>query len=261
MKLKAALITGASSGIGWELALLACEDYSDLILVARREDRLQKLAGEISKISQAKVHILPKDLSKNSAPQEIFQQVQAWDLQVATLVNNAGYANYGNFYETELDFEMDMIGVNISALTQLTKLFLQDMVAEGSGQILNVASTVAFQPGPFMAVYYATKAYVLSFSEALASELKDKGIQVTTLCPGPTKTEFQKVAHMDGGNLFKVFHVMDAPEVAKAGYEGMKNRKNLVVPGLLNKLTIQSNRISPRSWVTWFVRQIQAKRE
>jgi short-subunit dehydrogenase len=193
---KTALITGASGGIGLDLARLFAEGGYDVVLVARTESKLKELATELASKHGVSARAVAADLADPAAPAQLMERLKAEGVQVDVLVNNAGYGGYGTFAETELDAELKMIQLNISALTALSKAVLPGMLARKSGRILNVASTAAFQPGPLMAVYYATKAYVLSFSEALANETKGTGVTVTCLCPGPTKTGFQQQAKM-----------------------------------------------------------------
>ncbi len=254
-----ALITGASSGIGRDLAKCFAGDGWSVILTARRLPELQKLAQELSNQFQVQTLCLAKDLNEPTAPGEIFQELQSKKLTVSALVNNAGFGHYGHFANTDITQELKLLQVNIVALTHLTKLFLKSMVAQSHGYILNVGSTAGFQAGPLMAVYYASKAYVVSFTEALANELQDSGVKVSALCPGPTETEFSQVAGLEGTNLFKKMHVMESFAVAKAGFDGLMEGKILVIPGLMNKLTVQSNRISPRKWVTRVVRGVQER--
>lgn len=257
-----ALITGASGGIGLELAKLFAADRFDLVLVARSEQALQDLAAELKTKYNTNTRILIKDLSLPQAPQEIYDELQTAGIQVDILVNNAGYGNFGFFLKTDLQKELNMLNLNINALTALTKLFLPAMVAQRSGRILNVASTAAFQPGPLMAVYYASKAYVLSFSDAIANELKGTGVTVTTLCPGPTETGFQKLAEMENSELFKRGNVvMDAQTVARIGYRATLQGKPLIIPGTMNKLGTLLPRFLPRQWVAAVVRRIQAQRQ
>jgi len=251
-----ALITGASSGIGYDFAKIFAEENHNLILVARSERPLKILAEELHKRWKTEAKIILKDLSQSTGPEEIYRNVEQMGIEVQALVNNAGFGLHGNFIKTALQDELDMIQVNIRALTHLTKLFIQPMVQRGRGKILNVASTAAFQAGPLMAVYYATKAYVLSFTEALASELEGTGVTATVLCPGPTVTNFSKRAQLEDSRLFKMRHVMGSARVAQIGYEGMMEGKSLVIPGLANKILAQSNRLAPRTWVTRAVRQI-----
>jgi len=255
------LITGASGGIGLEFAKLFARDHHDLIVVARSLDKLSNLASELKDQYGIQVHVLAKDLNHPKASEEIYQETQKLGFQVEILINNAGLGSYGYFWENDLERELNMLQVNMVALTHLSHLFLREMVAGGSGKILNVASTAAFQPDPLMAVYYATKAYVLSFSEALANELKGTGVTVSCLCPGPTETGFHADAEMEIPKLLKTMQVMDAPSVASAGYEGLMKGKTLITPGLANKITAQSHRFYPRAWVTRIVRMVQDKRK
>jgi len=252
-----ALITGASSGIGLDLAHLFAADGHDLILVARSEDKLRELARELEEKHRISARVIPADLEERDAPQRLFASVHT---PVDVLVNNAGFGVNGKFAETDLEKELGMIQVNITALTHLTKLFLRPMVERGRGRILNVASTAAFQPGPLMAVYYASKAYVLSFSEAIAEELRGTGVTVTALCPGPTATGFAAAAHMTNSRLFKMKKPMTSMDVAKAGYKAMQRGKRIVITGAMNKMLAQSVRISPRALVTKVTRTLQENR-
>ena len=245
-----ALITGASSGIGLELARIFAREGYSLALVARDRTRLEKLAAELK---PASVQVIAKDLSQPDVPQEIHRQVPSVDV----LVNNAGFSDFGKFAETSLSEELKMIQVNMTAPVILTKLYLSGMIAARKGRIMNVASTAAFQPGPLMAAYYASKAFLLSFSEAIANELEGTGVTVTALCPGPTATEFQERAKMQDSGLVKGKKIMDARTVAEAGYRGLMAGKTIVIPGLKNKLLAQSIRISPRNMVTKVVRNMQ----
>lgn len=248
MNKKRALITGASSGIGRELALCFAEDGYDLVLVARQEGKLRELSKECSEHYGAESLIIAKDLSDNSAPTEIVKILEQHNISIEVLVNNTAFGVYGDFSSTHRETELNMIQLNISALTDLTKLLLPQMLHRASRKILNVASTAAFQAGPKMAVYFASKSYVLSFSEALAYELKPQGITVTCLCPGPTKTEFASRAAREKKLLYSP-HAMEAKEVAKIGYEGLKKNKMLVITGFKNKGLIFIQRFLPRSLV------------
>jgi short-subunit dehydrogenase len=251
-----ALITGASSGIGLELAhLFACNGH-DLVLVARNEENLRRLATELLTTHHVSVRIIAKDLARTTSPAEVARELQAASVPVSVLVNNAGFGSYGVFHHTDLSSDLQMMQVNMVALTELTKLFLKDMLERRRGRILNVASTAAFQPGPLMAVYYATKAYVLSFSEALANELSGTGVTVTALCPGPTRTGFEDRANLQQSRLFRS-HLMDARAVAKAGYRACMKGKAIVVPGWRNKLLAFAIRFVPRSIVRAAVRKAQ----
>ncbi len=256
-----ALITGASFGIGYELAKLFAKDNYNLVLVARNAERLQKIVTEFQQQYNITVHIFSVDLSLPKAVEKIFQFTQEKNISVDFLINNAGFGTHGMFAESNLDEQLGMIQVNITALTHLTKLFLPEMMKRNFGKIMNVASTAAFQPGPFMATYYATKAYVLSFSEALASELKTTNITVTALCPGPTETEFQKRAKVEQTKLFaKSGMVMQAETVANIGYKGLMKGKTLIIPGMWNKLLVHSVRFFPRKLVIKIVRKLQEER-
>jgi short-subunit dehydrogenase len=252
-----ALITGASSGIGLDLARLFAKDGHDVVLVARSEGKLREIAAELERDFGVTAHVIVADLAKPDALRTLVAQLP---VDVDVLVNNAGFGVLGPFVETDLAKELEVIQVNIVALTHLTKLLLPPMIARRRGRVLNVASTAAFQPGPLMAVYYATKAYVLSFSEAIADELRDSGVTVTALCPGPTETGFAAVADMTSTRLFNIAKPMSSAEVARAGYEAMKRGRRVVVPGLKNKLLTQSIRVSPRRMVTTIVRKLQESR-
>src|SRR5207245_1067096 len=218
---KTALITGASGGIGYELAKLFAHDGYGLVLVARNKKALDANAVELRKLGSPWVMNCVKDLAELEAPEEVFAYTENASIHIDVLVNNAGYGVRGAFAKTSLDDELEMMQLNMVALTHLTKLYLPQMIARGSGKILQVASTAAFQPGPFMAVYYASKAYVLSFSEALYEELSGSGVTVTTLCPGPVPTGFQTRAGVDLTRLVRTPLVMDAATVARAGYAGL----------------------------------------
>ncbi len=254
---KTALVTGASGGIGYEFAKLLAQDGYNLILVARSKDTLLKQAADFKQKHSVEVRAIAKDLAQASSPQEVFDEVKSAGSNVNVLINNAGFATYGHFVELNLTKELEMMQVNIVTLTHLTRLFLPDMVERRSGKILNVASTAAFQPGPLMAVYYASKAFVLSFSEAIANELEGTGVSVTALCPGPTESGFQQRAAMEDSKLVNGKKIMSAETVAKAGYEAMLKGKTMIVPGLMNNLMAQSVRFTPRKMTTKIVRDMQ----
>jgi short-subunit dehydrogenase len=258
--LKTALVTGASSGIGLEFAKLLAREGHDLVLVARRRDALEELARELAVTHGVAIRVIAKDLAAPDSTEEIFDELETERIVVEILVNNAGLGLHGRFWETELTRQIEIIRVNVAALTGLTGRFLPGMVARGRGRIVNVASTAAFQPGPYMAVYYATKAYVLSFSEALAQELSHTGVTVTALCPGPTVTEFQTAAGLEDTLLFRGPLVMDAARVARAGWAGANRGKRVVVPGLANRLLKEIVRFSPRRLVTTVAGRMQKKR-
>jgi uncharacterized protein len=254
-----ALITGASTGIGYALSRCFAADHHNLVLVARQEQRLYQVADELHREFGVTAKALVADLSHPDAPQMILDTVRKESLHVEYLVNNAGIGLGGKFAETDLMVELDMMRINMTALVHLTKLFLPDMVARRSGRIMNVSSTAAFQPGPLMAVYFATKSFVLSFSEAIANELSGTGVTVTALCPGPTESEFQKRAHIENTRLIKskLMGWMTSEAVAKIGYAGFMSGKRLVIPGLLNKIGVQATRVSPRAVATQITRMLQ----
>jgi len=234
-KLKEAiLITGASTGIGYELAKLFAQDKKPLVLVARNQNKLEEIQRELTSKYSIEVFIFPVDLSVLNSVEQLYEFTRSQDLFIETLVNNAGYGSCGEFVNLPLEDELGMIQLNVTSLVHLTKLYLTEMVANQKGFILNVASTAAFQSGPYMTNYYATKAYVLHFSEGLAEEVKKYGIQVTALCPGPTQTEFQKRAKINNPLLFKGPLAMDSSSVAKAGYKALKKGKVIEIPGFLN---------------------------
>ncbi|HZZ84851.1 MAG TPA: SDR family oxidoreductase [Anaeromyxobacteraceae bacterium] len=241
-----ALITGASSGIGAELARVFAERGHDVFLVARSVDVLVETCGELSQRYGVRAVPLPFDLTRREAPQELHRALRDLDANIGILVNDAGVAVHGAFGRTDLGAELDLLQLNVTALTHLTKLLLGAMQARQSGRILNVASTAAYVPGPFMAVYYASKAYVLSLSVALAEELADSGITVTALCPGPTRTAFEKKSGVGGTPLFRGGGVMDAETVARAGYRGLMAGRRVVIPGWRNKLLAAASGLGPK---------------
>lgn len=246
-----ALITGASVGIGYELAKVFAEHGHDLVLVARDRAKLDAVAAECQRLGKIHARVIAKDLSLPEAPREIFDELARDGVTTDVLVNNAGFGTHGRFADIELDADVRLLQVNVVALTALTKLFLREMVARRNGRILNVASTAAFQPGPLMATYYASKAYVLHFSEAIAQEVGGQGVAVCALCPGPTATEFQKRAGIQGSRLFKGKATMDARAVALAGYKGLMAGKRVVIPGVGNKFTAATVRFAPRRLATF----------
>lgn len=256
-----ALITGASSGIGLALAKVFAKNGHDVILVARSEDKLQALKAELSKAHGIQATVFSHDLTERSAPQALFDQVQQHGLTVDVLVNNAGYGDYGEFAEGDWSKLEGMILLNMLATTHLSRLFLPAMIQRGSGQVLNVSSTAAFQPGPMMAVYFATKAYVLSFSEAIAAETSDQGINVTVLCPGPTQSDFISTANMRQAALLNKSaedKLPTADDVAQFGYDALQSGQVVAVHGLANKLMTFSTRLAPRSLIRKGVKQFMA---
>ena len=239
------LITGASSGIGMGLAKLFAADGSDLVLVARREDRLNELAEKLKSEHGIEVHVLPKDLSKKTSPKEIFNHLKKEKIEIDVLVNNAGFGSRGMVSELDTDLQVDMVQVNAAALTHLTILFLPGIIERGQGGILNVGSLAGFQPGPNLAVYFATKAYVLSFTEALAEEISNPNIKISCFAPGPVKTEFGEKSDLEDSLLFKL-SLMDLEPAVKAGYEGFRKGKTIVIPGLKQQIVPFLNRFTPR---------------
>lgn len=265
-----ALVTGASSGIGREIARIAAARGHDLVLVARSEGALAALAGEVADRHGADAVVLPADLSDPGGPAAVVEGVDARGLDVDVLVNAAGFGVYGPYLETDGDAELDMIDLNVRAVTALTKTFARRMAeprAEGAGgaergrrarggRILNVASTAAFQPGPRMAVYYATKAYVLSFSAALAVELEGSGVTVTCLAPGPTATGFQDAADAGASRVF-AGGGMDARTVAESGWRAMDKGKAVHVPGVFNRIGATAAGFVPRRFAARAVSWLQ----
>jgi short-subunit dehydrogenase len=254
-----ALITGASNGIGLELAKVHASKGGDLVLVARNKTKLDELKAELESQFKVSVYTIGKDLSANNSAQEVYDEITKQNIQIDYLINNAGFGDFGMFAETEWNKELQMINLNITTLTQFTKLYLQDMVKRKSGKIMNVASTAAFQSGPTMAVYYATKAYVLSFSEAVDNEVSGKGVTVTTLCPGATESGFQAAAAMEESNLVKGKKLPTAKEVAEYGYSSMMKGKTVAIHGMMNWIMAHSVRFTPRALVVKLTRKIQDK--
>ncbi|HBF87681.1 MAG TPA: short-chain dehydrogenase [Bacteroidales bacterium] len=253
-----ALVTGASGGIGYELAKLLAKDTHNLILVARNKNKLEEVKAELLKINEKiDVRFIPKDLSENNSAEFIKSEIDKQGLCVDTIINNAGFGDFGKYWETSFEKEAQMIRLNILTLTQITKLFLPDMIQRKSGKILNVASVAAFMPGSYMTVYYATKAFVLSYTEGLAGELRGTGVCVSALCPGPTKTDFENKASLDGSDLFKKMPVASAESVAKIGYKRLQKGKVITITGFINKLSVLSVRFAPRCLVRNLVRKIQ----
>lgn len=241
----AVLITGASSGLGYEFVKLFAKENYEIIIVARTLERLDKIKDEFS---NNKITVIKRDLTKYNAAKELYNEIKARGINIEILVNNAGFGLLGEFDKLNIENQKDMIELNITALTELTHFVVQEMKQRGRGKILNIASTAAFQPGPLMAVYYATKAYVVSFSEAVAQELKGTGITVTTLCPGATKTNFGKVAGAENANLFR--WAMEADKVARIGFNGLMKGKRVVIAGAFNKIGAYSAKFLPRRITT-----------
>lgn len=259
---KTVLITGASGGIGYELAKVFAKHDYDLILVARSTDKLQRIQAELSQSQDTQVSIISCDLSQPDSPLALFEQVQQRNLTVDVLVNNAGFGDYGPFADRDWSRQQALLQLNMVTLTQLTRLFLPPMLERGYGKILNVASTAAFQPGPFMAIYYASKSYVMSFTEALAHEIEGTGISATVLCPGPTRgTDFQARAALPDVEFFKKLKLPQASEVAQFGYDALERNQVVAVHGWFNRLLVFTNRLMPRRMVTNAVGQLQAPQQ
>ncbi|MFD0692609.1 SDR family NAD(P)-dependent oxidoreductase [Paenibacillus sp. GCM10027628] len=252
------LITGASSGIGKALAEQFAADGCRLVLTARNEADLLTLKAFLEVKYTASVSVIPIDLSTPNSPDVLFTELQKDQITIDVLINNAGFGIHGAFVETHLPDELSMIDLHVRNLTHLTKLFLPGMLVRKQGGILNVASTAAFQPGPLMAVYYATKSYVLSFTEALANELRGTGIRVSVLCPGPTETKFANRAKIQNSKLFSN-SLMNAKAVAKAGYVGYRGGKTVIIPGFRNRIMAASVRFAPRYIVPMIVRHLHQK--
>lgn len=251
------LITGASSGIGLELARIFASHGHDLILTGRSGKKLEEIAVSLRTLG-VKTEVVTQDLAVRDGADELVSKLDRFEID--TLVNNAGFGQYGPFLETDPKEELDMMQVNMIVPTRLTKLLLPAMVRRQRGGILNVASSAAFQPGPLMAVYYASKAYLLHWSEALANEVREHGVTVTALCPGATKTSFQDRAQMSRTRLFTGTHIATAREVAEAGYGGLMAKKTVVIPGTYNRLRAFGTRLIPRDVVTKLARGVQEPR-
>lgn len=258
MPMSTVLITGASGGIGYELAKLFARDHHNLILVARSSDKLAQVATELQ-AHGVTVKTITLDLTAPPASRFLFDQLQRENIAVDILINNAGFGTFGEFAQVPEPQILGQIDLNIRSLTELTRLFLPSMIVRRSGRIMNVASTAAFQPGPLMAVYYATKAYVLSFSEAIANELRGSGVTVTCFCPGATHTDFAKRAGIENSRLFKSVGAMSAEKVALDGYRALMEGRTLAISGAHNWLVAQSTRFAPRKLVTAISRWVAEK--
>ena len=254
---KTALITGASSGIGKELAFIHAEQGGDLVIVARSIDKLNELKSILEDKYNCNVLVIQKDLTQTLATKEVYEEVKKATIKIDYLINNAGFGGVGNFHERDLQQDIAMINLNITALTSLTHYFLQDFIANNSGKILNISSTASLLPGPLQAVYFATKAYVTSFTNAITEELRDTNITVTNLMPGATETEFGKVSGMDKTNLFD--KTVSARSVASDGYKGMIKGKLDVISGLTisQKIMMATLPITPKKLVLQQVKKMQ----
>ena len=255
-----ALITGASNGIGLELARIHASKGCDLVLVARNKSKLDELKIELEKQFKVSVYTICKDLSAVDAAKEIYDETNKQNIEIDYLINNAGFGDFGMFAETDWNKELKMINLNITTLTLFTKLYLQDMVKRRSGKIMNIASTASFQPGPTMAVYCATKAYVLSFTEAVSNEVGDKGVSITALCPGATESGFQAAGAMEESKLVKGKKLPTSKEVAEYGYSSMIKGKRVAIHGVMNYLMSASIRFIPRALVLKVSRQMLDKK-
>ena len=253
---KAILITGASSGIGLEFARVFAAETNNLVLVARSEEKLKELADELTIKYGVGVKVIKADLSKMSEVQKVYDTCKAAKIEIDFLVNNAGFGTFGFFAETDWEKTEQMIDLNIKSLTKMCRMFIPDMITRKSGKILNVASTAAFQPGPTMAVYFATKSFVLFLSEALYNELRGTGVSVTCLCPGATESDFHKTGNVSESNLFRDKKLPSSAEVARFGYDALMKNKMTVIHGLLNTIMAKSARFVPRKLLLTMARQI-----
>jgi len=257
---KTALITGSSNGIGYELAKVHAEKGDNLVLVARNKSKLDELKKEIEVKHKISVYTIGKDLSFPGAAKEVYDEIIQNNISIDYLINNAGFGDFGFFAESDWNKQEQMINLNITTLAHFTWLFLPDMIKRGSGKIMNVASTASFQPGPTMSVYFASKAFVLSFSEAVNNEVRDKGITITALCPGATHSGFQAAAAMEDSKLFEGNNFPSSREVAEYGYKAMIKGKAVAIHGLKNTLLANSVRFIPRSLAVIAARKIQEKK-
>jgi uncharacterized protein len=257
-KNKYTLITGASGGIGLEFAKIHSSKGENLILVARNEAKLKEIKAELEKKYKVIIEFLALDLSKTNSAQKVFDFVKEKSLFVSILINNAGFGDFGFFHESNWEKTNEMIQLNITCLTELTHLFSKEMVLHKEGKILNVASVAAFQPGPMMSVYFATKAFVLHFSEAINNELKDFGVSVTALCPGPTASSFFVAADMENAKLIKGKKLPTPREVAEFGSKALMNKKSVAVHGFFNNFLVNLVRFTPRNLVVKITRMMQS---
>ena len=258
--MQTALITGASSGLGFELAKLFAKDKINIVLVARSANKLNDLANELISNYGVQVNVIVKDLSSLRQVDELYSELQQQKISIDYLVNNAGFGDYGFFAESDWKKQEEMINVNIMALTKLTHVLLPEMIKRKFGRILNVASTAAFQPGPTMSVYYATKSFVLLFSEAISNELEGTGVTVTALCPGAFESGFQKAAVLEESRLVKGKKLPSSKEIAVFGYKHFMKGTRVCIPGLMNNIMATSVRFSPRGLVLKIARWMQDKK-
>lgn len=257
--MKSVLITGASSGIGYEFAKIFGENgYKNIVITARRKERLNSLAKALKSEFDVNVTAFDCDLSDSESCKKIFNELSNMNLEIDVLVNNAGFGLSGEFTENSLESQLEMIRLNTSALVELTGLFLPGMISRSKGGIINVGSTAGFQPGPLMSVYYATKAFVYSFSQAVEEEVKKSGVHVTCLAPGPAETEFGKISGNNKTRLFRLGSVMSARDVAVCGFEGFMKKKPLVIPGIKNSLAVRASKFIPMPVLKKIVKILQS---
>lgn len=252
---KYTLITGATSGIGYEIALTFAKNKHNLFLVSRNLDKLRDIKSSIEEEYKVKIKIFNIDLSQETSAETIYNEVMKENIIVENLINNAGFGSFGLFHEVDFTKDLEMIDVNIKSLTAMLKFFIPHLIQNGGGGIMNVASTAAFQPGPLMSVYYASKAYVLSLSQALRVELKPYNIRVITLCPGPTATNFQSKAQVKKADIAKNA-MMTADKVAKEAYVGFIKGKDIIIPGSGNKFLVYSSKLLPRKLISYIILRV-----
>lgn len=254
------LITGASGGIGLELAKIFAQDGYDIVLTARSEDKLLRIQKALEKKYGALSYVFPCDLAEKDAALAVYEFTRSNGIEIDVLVNNAGFGDCADFAESDWQKQYDMVRLNIIALMQLTRVYLPEMKERRSGKILNVASVASFCAGPGMSVYYASKAFVRSFSEAVAEEVREHGVTVTALCPGPVNTGFEKAANLEGGNMFKLLHAADARDVALCGYHAMMKGRKLVYYGATAKAMSLAVRVFPRALARKVAKKVNEKK-
>jgi short-subunit dehydrogenase len=257
-EMETVLITGASSGIGCEFSKLFAEKGYNLVITARREDKLE----EIKKMyPENKIDIIACDLGTETGARYLCEEIKKRNIKIDILINNAGFGLFGEFFETDIEKERKMIDLNVKALIELSKYFLKEMLERNSGKILNVASIAAFQPGPYMSVYYGSKAFVLSFTEAVRNEIRKTGVSMSALCPGPVETEFEKSSELTKSKLFSKLKPVTAKKVAYAGYKGLMKNKAVIIPGFLNRFVVTAGVFVPTGIKVNMARKIQEKKK
>lgn len=252
------LITGASSGIGYEFSKLFAEKGYSLVITARREDRLKELK---KMYPESRIEVIPYDLGSETGAEYLYSEIKKKNIKVDILINNAGLGLFGEFYETDIEKEKKIIDLNIKALIELSKYFLREMLERNSGKILNVASIAAFQPGPYMSVYYASKAFVVSFTEAVRNEIRKTGVSMSALCPGPVVTEFEKSSELTKSKLFSKIKPITAEKVAYAGYKGLMKNRAIIIPGFFNRFVVTAGVFVPTGIKVNIARKIQEKKK